>query len=122
MDYQEKTETVTSWVRSNLVRIDNRLNATPSMIFSQEKAMKLPDGSVITQPLDNVSADLSDPTRSFKLLNPVTGEDAGEAMTYAEVYAALYSLYLDLVTPKSDPQPETPPASDQPPAENPPVE
>lgn len=97
MDYQEKTTSgeIKSWQRSHSVSIINKLGTTPMIMFNEEVATILPDESISTKEVGNVSDSMTDPAKTFNLINPIDGAVIGE-MTYQELYVALSSLYLNL--------------------------
>lgn len=81
----------TKWKRSNIVKIYNDLDATPSVIFKEQWVID--DGEIkMKQPAGGCSDKMENPSETFDLLNPETQEVIG-SMSYQEVYVALHSLY-----------------------------
>ena len=89
---------VTKWIRCKGITIYNPYNDIPSIEFSEEVKVVLPDGTIITNPCTEVPVRelMSDPTKVINLQNPSTGETIGTA-TYQQIYVMLFSLYRQLV-------------------------
>ena len=86
---------ITSWQRAGRVELQNPLGGTPSIIFYEEKATQIPDGSIDRKPLGTLVESATDMTATFALLDPNSGQNVG-TMSYEQLYAGLYSLYLSL--------------------------
>jgi hypothetical protein len=86
---------ITTWKRTNQIVISNPANGIPAAIFVEEIATQLPDGSVMVNPSTQIQESITDMTTSFNLIDPTTGNAVG-TMTYGQLYAAMYSLYLSL--------------------------
>jgi hypothetical protein len=84
-----------SWQRACRVVIENPYGEIPSIQFAEEK-MFLIDNEMIPRPLDRLSETMSDPTMTFPLINPSTGEVLGTTASYQDVYIMLHSLYISL--------------------------
>lgn len=95
-DYKESSVNGTSWQRAVRVVVENPYGGVSSINFVEEKAINLGD-RVITQPIANLSCPF-DPQATFPGLDPSTGLPVGRDITHAEVYALLYSLYMNLAT------------------------
>lgn len=89
------TGTVSTWKRAARIEIQNPAVGTPSAVFSEELATSLPNGTIVTQPSTTISSSATDMTTSFPLLDPTSGAVVG-TMTYGQLYASMYSLYLSL--------------------------
>ena len=92
--YTESTVTGHAWRRCNQIVIDNRRGATPTVRFDEETVVALDGATEVRAPVDVLTIDF-DPSREIPLRDPQTGEPTGAVMTYADVYAVLYSAYLD---------------------------
>lgn len=93
-DYKQKTVAGQSWQRACRIIIENPANGTPSIKFIEETAINI-DGEVITLPVSSVGVAL-DVASPFPALDPATNQLIGRDITPGEVYAVLYSLYMDL--------------------------
>lgn len=95
MNYQEQVTSgeMKQWKRCFEVHIQNQLNMVPSILFNEEIVKQLPDGTFVRNAAGNVSHELIDPSEIFPLINPADGTQLGQ-MTYGQLYAALYSLYI----------------------------
>ena len=89
------TGTVSTWKRAVRIEISNPQNGVPGVVFSEEIATRLPDGTVVTVPSTTISSNATDMTTTFNLIDTETGSVAG-TMTYGQLYDAMYSLYLNL--------------------------
>lgn len=105
MNYQESTVAGTSWVRANRIQIDNPLNSSAMVNFTEEKVVVLETGDVFKQYVGEIQERVSQENMSteFPLINPETGEDTGMKISYAGVYASLHSLYMHLATKRDAP-------------------
>lgn len=97
MIYKAETTTgeISSYLRAVGMSIENPLNGVPTFQIQESKVTQYPDGTTKEDILGKLSADMSDPTQEIDLVNPETGETV-KTMTYAEVYAVLFSVYLSL--------------------------
>ena len=97
-NYKETTVTGTSYQRAWRVEIENGL-VDKHIRFYEEVIAQLDAGHVVSE---KVGVGVWSPFTAenmfteFAVLNPETGEDTGATMTYADVYTALYSLYIYL--------------------------
>lgn len=127
-NYKETNLAGTSYVRAGSLTVING-EANKSITFQEEQLINLESGDVIRKPAGQVWSPFTaeNANTEFQVLNPGTGEPiAGATMTYADVYAALYSLYLHLATERDamaeaaaeeEPAPEEPTAEEPAPAE-----
>lgn len=95
-NYREESITGNKWVRSNKVSITNPYQGVPEVHFGEEEITLLSDGKTLNSNLPGITIPFVDPTKTFPLLNPVTGEEFGVNSTYQEVYVILHSLYIAL--------------------------
>lgn len=94
-----------SYTRCPQVVIDNRIGKAPTVTFSREQVFGTADGSVMRQPLPpNVLA--FNPQASVPVIDPETGEPTGATITQGELYALVFSVFVDAETP--DPTNEEP--------------
>lgn len=94
MNYQEKNVTGKSWKHCHSVLVNNDFGVPPMFTF-HEKLLTQLDDQVIQEPTGCVSG-FFDPVGVIQLRNPETGELTGEIMTQADMYTALWSLYIAL--------------------------
>lgn len=96
-DYRQQTAQATTWRRAHQVLIENPLPGagTPIIRFMEQDVVQVGERQIAT-PLPGMPGGIGvafDPQREFPLLNPQTGEQVG-TMTHAQLYAALYSVYM----------------------------
>lgn len=94
MNYKESTLTGTSWTRCRCVTITNPLAGTtpPTAYFQEERVVEI-DGGNTTMDASSCSKPF-DPASVITMLNPITGLPTGTTTTHGELYAILYSLYM----------------------------
>lgn len=95
MNYKESTVSGQSWQRAKVIQIWNEYGQAPRVEFIEEKVIFL-DNEVIKQPAGGVGKTIEDFMEKIPIINPETGKDTGTTMTVAQVYAAIFSLYLNL--------------------------
>lgn len=97
-DYKETQVTgeITQWKRTNVMVIDNILNKIPSILFHEEIATRLPDGSTFTKPDGAVKLEMTDMEASIQIIDMATGTPKGVSINFKEIYDIVASLYLDL--------------------------
>ena len=97
MDYRETNDNgpVKSWRRAHTINVLNPYKQMPTIQFHEEDRTMLPDGRTMVTNNTAVECEFSDPSKTFPLLHPVTGEVIGQA-AYQDVYVMLFSLYMAL--------------------------
>lgn len=102
--YQEQTSTetvtTTTYVRSNLITVDNPLGLPPAITFIEEMVEKVGDDDPeAVADAGSVSKTLTpaNALTTFDLLNPEDNTVVGSA-TYQDFQVMLYSLYIHLAT------------------------
>ena len=132
-NYQETTVAGTTWIRSYRVEIENQLGGVPSVVFREQRAITLADGSVVIVPINPgfVEAEF-DAGAQIPLINPWTGEPltnvdgVQQYASHIEAYILLHSLYLQTAAARDaivdNPPVEPDPLYDNPPPEDPPPE
>lgn len=95
MEYRETTKTIQekTWRRHRSVTFDHPIAGGISVVFRQESVTQLDGVVTATVPAGEFSEQLAPGTTQFPLLNPADGLPTGRQLTYAELRAALYSLY-----------------------------
>lgn len=91
-DYKETTTLAKEWQRCRTVTISNPLGGTPVISFEEERLIQMSDG--VARRAAAGCGRKFNPTGTFPLLDPFTNEPIGPSMTHAELYVALYSLYM----------------------------
>lgn len=93
-DYQQTTGTADAWKRCFRVIIDNPLAATPRIRFFEEDVIAVGSKTVKSE-TGSVEATF-DPAAMLMLRDPATGELTGAYTTQGNLYAELYSLYMQV--------------------------
>ena len=92
-DYNETQISGTSWQRCNQVLITNPRHGAPTISLSEETIF-LAGQKELSESLPGIRFTF-DPNIIIQMRNPETGEEiAGVTMTGAEVYAVMFSLYI----------------------------
>ncbi len=95
-DYRSSAISGTSWHRCLHIECNNPHNGLQTIRFDEERRMLLEDGTTIGTPAGYVQEAFTDPTIMFPLLDPRSGKEIGQEMSYGTVYAVLWSLYITL--------------------------
>lgn len=95
-DYKETTVAGKQWQRCRYVMIDNPHQQVPQIRFKEEQVTTVGD-QVFIQPVGDISFEF-DPDAVIDLVNPSDGLPTGDQMTYQELYAAIWSLYISKAT------------------------
>lgn len=102
-NYKESAVAGTKWTRSWQVNIDNKYQQIPTIAFFEEEVVDTGDGTFISKMLPGALREsFSDPSKSFNLLNPATGNVIGTA-SYQDLYVILSSLYSALAELRDNP-------------------
>jgi len=91
-NYNEIDVTGTEYQRCFSAVINNVLGQTPEIIFKEEKVLNLNSGKMLMgcgYCSLSYSADAT-----FPILDLTTDNPTGQTMTHAQLYQALYSLYV----------------------------
>lgn len=109
MNYRESNITGSTWVRCRAVTITNphesqlvapgplSTGVQPTAYFQEEQVVTLPNNQVILRDLGSCQKAFS-PSAVIPLLDPTTGLPTGTTVTHGELYAILYSLYIQTAT------------------------
>lgn len=92
-DYKQATVVGQARQRCKQIVIDNSLGQVPGIRFDEERVISTEEGD-IQRDAGTLAASYA-PSHVVQLLNPITGEPTGKSITYGEVYAIIYSAYLD---------------------------
>jgi hypothetical protein len=101
-NYKQTTVSGESWQRCYSVTMRNPLEGAKQVVFAEETVVDV--GGQQTRFPATGCFQAFDADGEFPLLDPVTGLQVGTA-THAQVYALLYSLYMDTAA-KRDATPE----------------
>ncbi|MDD5028911.1 MAG: hypothetical protein PHH58_05310 [Rhodoferax sp.] len=111
MNYKESAITGQQWQRCNAVNISNAYKGVPHISFGEETVADV-GGETYVKYAQGMSFAF-DPSEVIELINPNNGEALGSSMTGAEIYTALYSLYVKRAVERDAAQaalPELPPS------------
>lgn len=94
--YKQTEVSGETWVRASRIVIDNPLDQLKTISFVEDTCIQVP-GKVMSEynGVLQLQVDESNMQDAFPLINPFTGALAGTTITYGEVYAIIYSLYLN---------------------------
>jgi hypothetical protein len=119
-NYQQTALAGTQWKRSKRVQIENPYGGEPTVVFTEEIAITLADGTVVTIPAGTLEVTF-DASTVIPLINPWTGEpltnvdNVPQFATHLEAYILLHSLYLQNATIRDTPVPNVDPGPSEPP-------
>lgn len=92
----QKTIAGNRWSRAYKIEFNNHVERNPTVIiyeedaiFDGEKTIQIPTNSKIFNIFTEDNA-----TTEFALLNPYTGDEMGNPISYRELQAILYSFYV----------------------------
>lgn len=91
-NYQEQTISGSEYVRCNEILISNPLGLTPTVRFSEEKITLL-SNRTLSDPGAGIQVSF-DPSKTFPVLNPMTGEATGDTSSWGAIYTLVYSAYV----------------------------
>lgn len=94
-DYRQTTITGQKWRRSLHVECNNPYGGPAWIRFDEEDRVVLSDGATIGTPCGSVTKHFIDPADTFPVLNPTNGEPTGQTCSHGQLYALLWSLYMD---------------------------
>lgn len=91
------------YTRAKRVICSNPLEGSRQITFIEEDVVTVGDKTMMTdagqisQPFTNNNGDTE-----FPLVNPLTGEDLGQTVTFQQLYVLLHSLYISLATKRDE--------------------
>lgn len=109
MNYRESNITGSTWVRCRAVTITNPHESqlvppgpltpgvSPTAYFQEEQVVTLPNNEAILRDIGACQKAFN-PGATIPLLDPATGQPTGTTVTHGELYAILYSLYIQTAT------------------------
>lgn len=104
-NYNESQVAGTAWQRCHTVTVRNPLGGVPVIEFAEERVIAI-DGDDIKQWCQGCGKAF-DMAGTFPLLDPATNATTGATMTHAQLYVAIYSLYMQTAA-ERDAQEPTP--------------
>lgn len=81
--------------RASIVRFNNHQGAIPSVDINEEEVIALADNTVIKRDVA-VLHEAFEATKTFRLVDPLTGALGTTTMTHLELFTILHGLYLTL--------------------------
>lgn len=102
--YKETLVSGSSYTRCNQILINNSLRTTPTIRFDEQVVVSMEAGGAIINGSGSIEM-VFDPAKLIPLMDPTTGIATGQTMSYGEVYAVLYSAYLDAALERDAAQP-----------------
>lgn len=94
-NYKEATVEGSTYTRASKITITNPLNGIPRIEFLEDTLVLIGDTAITTNQHPLTAG--FDPSASFDLIHPVTGDVLGTA-THQDVQLLLYSLYMNIAT------------------------
>lgn len=91
-NYKESDVSGVAWQRCHTVTIQNALELQKSIDFQEEQVIDI-GGKIYHEWVAGCSKQF-DPEASFPILDVQSGADTGQTMSHAQLYQALYSLYM----------------------------
>lgn len=92
-NYNESAISGARWTRCRDIHIRNPYLGTPHIIFGEEDIISIENTCTHIARNQEIHADFEQ-EGSVSLINPTTGELTGNSMSHSEIYAILYSLYI----------------------------
>lgn len=93
-DYNASQITGNSWQRCYQIGIENSLDCAPVIRFDEEMIFRTATDEDLHKPLGTFSL-MPEMGGSVEILNPINGASIGATITYGEIYALIYSVYID---------------------------
>jgi len=94
-NYKEDSFVGNSWIRCGSISIENRLNQTPQITFTEEEVLDLGVNQIV-RPITPSLVSAFNPSKIINIRNPITNELTGQVSTYGEAYVLLSSAYYDM--------------------------
>lgn len=96
-DYKESTATGKVWQRCYRVIIENARVGTPNIAFAEEEVVDI-GGKTVSSHAGYCNAIFDAAAGTIAMVDPTTNLPTGTTVSHAELYAILYSLYLQTAT------------------------
>ena len=102
MNYKETSVSGSKWQRAATIVFYNPHAGVPSVTFNEEELAVVGEDTY-TKSVGTLSAQFTDPSVSFNLLNPADNTTVIGSATYQDAYVMLLSLYLHLANLRDTP-------------------
>ena len=96
-NYNEASLSGSEYTRCYEIRIANQLDQIPIIEFKEQRITTLSNGKTITDNIGLLEVSFN-PAMLIELIDPTTGQQTGQTITFADVYAILYSAYIKQAT------------------------
>jgi hypothetical protein len=96
-DYKEQSISGNKWQRCRAVTINNPYQGGPRAFFQEEEVVSFA-GSTVNRDVGSCDAVFDPVAGTIAMVDPTTNLPTGTTVTHAELYAILYSLYLQTAT------------------------
>lgn len=96
-DYRQSDIIGKKWRRSLHVECNNPYGGPAWIRFDEEDRVILSDGNTMGTPAGSVTKHFVDPSATFAVLDPANGVPTGQTCSHGQLYALLWSLYMDSV-------------------------
>jgi hypothetical protein len=103
MNYKESTISGSKWQRAATIVFYNPHEGIPSVTFNEEEIAVFGTGDTYAKSTGTLSAQFTDPSVQFNLLNPADNTTVIGSATYQDAYVMLLSLYLHLANLRDNP-------------------
>jgi len=94
-NYNETAVSGSIWTRAKAVQINNPANGTPSITFTEEQVVDY-NNTLLSGGQPSFVSVTFNPAAVIPMIDPTTQTATGATMTQGDLYAALYSLYLQV--------------------------
>ena len=97
--FNQKTVNGESWTRAKRLVFENPLSGTMMLRFMEEEAIVIGE-KVIREPAGSIDLEFKaaeDFMGMIDIMDPETGELTGSSISYQELYAIMYSAYIQQV-------------------------
>lgn len=99
-DYRQGDISGKKWRRSLHGEFSNPYSGQSWIRFDMEDRIVLSDGTTLGTPAGSVTRQFTDPAEILPLLDPMSGKQVGKTITHGEIYAILWSLFIESATQK----------------------
>lgn len=106
--YKIEEVTGNSWLRTKRIVFENPQQhlGPPKVKFVEERVYEVNAENVhdrVARDVGSIEETFTDPTKTFPVINPATGEFTPNEMSYGELYAMIYSAYIHLAMKRDNP-------------------
>lgn len=106
--YKIEEVTGNSWLRTKRIVFENPQQhlGPPKVKFVEERVYEVNAENVhdrVARDVGSIEETFTDPTKTFPVINPATGELTPNELSYGELYAMIYSAYIHLAMKRDNP-------------------